>query len=267
MIAVVNVSKSALFELVMAAFEAYAIKHERNSEVAIETFAHLWGSYNKKGPFKCNVEHVSVETSAKRKRGSVQANTGSFELKQDIASVFGEGYAHLGNFHTHPWVKTEVENAQEIRRQKLFDFSESDHKSEMGWGTITVGKKSYSVALVMTIFAMERANDQTDGFREINLNEFSMGNIKLWLKAQVFEHKPKQQLTAGEIDEFSMYGLDISQYDADDVVPVPVSTNLKCPFLESMGTYLQGFGRLEIDDKSAYYRRTEDAEKRFWHFA
>ncbi len=105
--ATISISKSAIFELIMAALEAYAIKHDRESKVAIETFAHLWGSHNKRLPFKCNVEHISVETSAKRRRDSVSTQYISLDLKKDIARVFGEGYNHLGNFHTHPYFKDE----------------------------------------------------------------------------------------------------------------------------------------------------------------
>ncbi|HIF9253661.1 TPA: hypothetical protein ACX6R1_000753 [Photobacterium damselae] len=267
--ATISITKSALFELIMAALEAYAIKHDRESKVAIETFAHLWGSHNKRLPFKCNVEHISVETSAKRRRDSVSTQYISLDLKKDIARVFGEGYNHLGNFHTHPYFKNEDKKnnkytANKIRTKKLFNFSDQDHRSEINEPIIEVGKHSFSVALVMTVFAMERADDRSDGYIESNLYELSLGNIKLWLKAQVFEHKEKSCLTDYELNDFSMYGLDASDYNNYDTLPVPITTDINCDFLP-LGTYLEGFGRLVIDDKEAVYINTELAEKRFCH--
>ena len=275
--ATVSISKSAIFELIMAALEAYAIKHDRESKVAIETFAHLWGSHNKRLPFKCNVEHISVETSAKRRRDSVSSQYISLDLKKDIARVFGEGYNHLGNFHTHPYFKDEDKNknknknkkdntytANKIRTKKLFNFSDQDHLSEINESTIEIGKHSFSVALVMTVFSMERADDRADGYIDSNLYELSLGNIKLWLKAQVFDHKEKSGLTDDELNDFSMYGLDASNYDDHDTLPVPVTTDIDCDFLYS-GTYLEGFGRLEIDDTESTYKDTKSTEKRFYH--
>ncbi len=262
--ATISISKSALFELIMAALEAYAIKHDSGSKVAIETFAHLWGSHNKRLPFKCNVEHISVETSANRQRGSVSTQRISLDLKKDIARVFGEGYNHIGSFHTHPYLKEEVATAKELRKKKLFNFSHQDHRSEINEPTIQVGKHSFSIALVMTVFAMDKANDSSDGCIDSNLYELSLGNIKLWLKAQVFEHKEKSCLTDDELNDFSMYGLDASSYDDHDTLPIPVTTDIDCDFLYS-GTYLEGFGRLVINDKEATYKDTKSAEKRFYH--
>lgn len=42
--ATITVSKSAIFELIMAGLEAYAVEHDANEDLAIETGAHLWGT-------------------------------------------------------------------------------------------------------------------------------------------------------------------------------------------------------------------------------
>ena len=54
----------------------------------------------------------------------------------------------------------------------------------------------------MTVFAMERADNRADGYIDSNLYELSLGNIKLWLKAQVFDHKEKSGLTDDELNDF-----------------------------------------------------------------
>jgi hypothetical protein len=278
MTSTIKVSKSALFEMVMAAFEAYAVKHDGKKIVSIETYAELWGKINKQHPFMCSIEHVSVDTSAKKERGGVTPNGLSLEIKKDIASVFGEGYQHIGSFHTHPWLKDEecvpnvlgdmllVENANSIRKYNLFNFSNADHACEVGNPMITIAKKEYSVALVMTIHATDKTNDVKDGRIESNLFEFSLGNIKLWLKAQVFEHKLTSTLTDEDKKSLDIYRL--TKHKSFNLKaftqPIPIETNLECAFLEDFGYYLKGFGRLTINSANSEYRNTSSAEKRWF---
>ncbi|MCW8331946.1 hypothetical protein MD588_24420 [Photobacterium sp. SDRW27] len=267
MIATVNVSKSAIFEMLMAAFEAYAIKHENKSEIAIETFAHLWGSCNKRLPFKCNIEHVSVETSAEREQDSVTTSRLSLDLKKDIANVFGDGYQHLGSFHTHPWLRGDgseyAENADMIRKHKLFNFSQTDHNSEIGHPTVQVGKSRFSVALVITMFPLEKANDQKDGYVDSGLYEISMGNIKIWFKAQVYKHIEKYKMTDSDIKEFEQYNLNINDYKDTDILPLPVFTRLESEFLSPLCYAFKGFGRIKFnEDEQCFYHSTESAENR-----
>lgn len=267
MSAVIKVSKSSLFEMVMAAFEAFAVKHDGKDIVAIETHAQLWGKVNKTHPFKCAIEHVSVDTSATQKRGSVVPNPLSLEIKKDIASVFGEGYEHIGSFHTHPYLKhLEVDDAHNIRKKQLYNFSSADHRCEFDSPTARVGNKDYSVALVITIHAADKSDDRKDGFVEPNLFEFSLGNVKLWLKAQVYQHKATEELLHEDERAFEMYDLNFNDhFEAEDTLPIPIETQLECEFLESHGFYLKGFGRLNIDSDDAEYQTKNTAETRWLH--
>lgn len=262
----VVVSKSALFEMVMAAVEAYAVKHDKQKTFSLETSAHLWGSINKKAPFKCTVNHVSVETSAKRTTGSVASMIESLNIKKDIARVFGEGHDYIGSFHSHPYMKDadDLEGPNCIRKYKCYHLSSGDHECEINDPQLTVGKKEYSVALVMTVFAMDRANDQKDGYVSINIHEFSLGNLKLWLKAQVFEHKKIEDLSDDDIKQFESLKLKYSDYEGYDVLPIPVDTNLECDFLSGLGTYLKEFGRVNADLKNTEYRNSQLAENRWF---
>jgi hypothetical protein len=265
MSAVIKVSKSALFEMVMAAFEAYAVKHDGKDIVSIETHAQLWGKVNKTHPFKCAIEHVSVDTSATQERGSVAPDPLSLEIKKDIANVFGEGYEHIGSFHTHPYLKhVEVDNANDIRKNKYYNFSEGDHKCEFSTPTADVGNKQYSVALVMTIHATEKSDDRKDEQIDSNLFEFSLGNVKLWLKAQAYEHKPTDSLSPEDELAFDMYGLDCNDhFEVQKTLPIPIETDLECEFL-NLGFHLKGFGRLDIDSADAEYKNKDTAEKRWF---
>lgn len=265
--AVIKVSKSALFEMIMAAFEAYAVKHDGKDMVAIEVHAQVWGKINKAHPFKCSIEHVSVDTSAIQERGSVEPNPLTLEIKKDIASVFGMGYEHIGTFHSHPYLKhIEVANTNEIRKNKFYNFSKGDHECEFDEPTMKVGNKNYSVALVMTIHAAEKSDDRKDGPIDINLFEFSLGNVKLWLKAQVYQHIDTDNLTHEDKLAFNMYGLDIDDHiEIESTLPIPVETQLDCEFLECYDFILEGFGRLDISSKFSKYRNKEISEKRLLH--
>jgi hypothetical protein len=274
MTATVIVSKSALFEMVMAAFEAYAIKHDGKKIVSLETHAQLWGKTNKTHPFKCSIEHFSVDSSSKQERGCVTPEPLSLEIKKDIAQAFGEGYSHLGTFHTHPWLRGEVcgkdsagkkikvESTNDIRKYDLFNFSNGDHNCEVDEPTIWVGEKKYSVALVMTIHAAKKADNTKDGGIDDNPVEFSLGNVKLWLKAQVYEHKITGTLTDADRKSLNIYRLkEYEDFKADaPTMPIPIDTDLEC----DADFLFEKFGRLKISSRKATYENSKTADKRWF---
>lgn len=265
----IKLTNNAFFVLLLEGLEAYAIKHHGKRNVAIETHAQLWGSSNKRLPFNCEVQHISVDSSANKQRGSVTPNPISLELKKDVARMFGEGYAHLGSFHTHPYTIDEgIESPSEIRTNAFYNFSSGDHYCECENSTIEVGSRKFSIALVMTIFAGKKADDRKDGAIDNSLFEFSLGNVKLWLKAQVYEHKLLSSLSDNEHDALNMYGLaDRKEFDKSDfeTLPIPVDTQLETPFLNDIGFYLEKFGRITSKEGVAEYKTAKDAEKR-WLF-
>lgn len=256
----IEVSKSVLFEMIMATYEAYAVKHDGKYIVALETYGTLWGSLKGRKGFSCSLEHFSVESSARRQRGGVEALTVSRQIKDEIADVFGEGYQYLGSFHSHPYIKSEVATARELRKERLFDFSKGDHNCEFG-ESFEVNGKQYSVALVMTIFSMDRVDTSKDFKIEPNLYEFSLGNVKLWLKAQVFEHKGMSELSLSDKEAMTMYGLKsadlklnaLESDSSQQLLPVPINTELSCEFLDVFGTSFEKFGRLDISSRKARY--------------
>lgn len=275
MTAKIKLSDSAFFTLLLEGLEAYSIKHQGQKKVTIETHAQLWGTSNKRLPFSCEVKHISVDSSAHKRRDSVAIKPLALELKKDIAAMFGEGYSHLGTFHTHPWVMNEkirdgdeVKGPSSIRRHKLYNFSCDDHLCECESPTINVGKNKFSIALVMTIFAGIKADDRKDGFVDDSLFEFSLGNVKVWLKAQVYQHKPLSTLTSTELKTLNVYGLlenrDYQQWQPNSV-PIPIATKLEARFLNDLGYYLEKFGRILIDGNNSVYRNAKESEKR-WLF-
>ena len=267
--ATIKLTNSAFFSLLLEGLEAYAIKHQGKKDVAIETHAQLWGSFNKRLPFSCEIKHISVDSSANKKRGSVSVAASVLDLKKDIARVFGDGYKHLGTFHTHPWVLGEenISSPSDIRRGRLFNFSPEDHICECDDPTITIGKNEFSIALVMTIFAGKKADDRKDSRLDDSLFEFSLGNIKIWLKAQIYQHKSESSLSPEEKKQSNIYGLlDLPSYKKQkyESLPVPVPTRLELTYLDEYGPLFQDFGRLTFNDGDAEYRTARDAEKRWF---
>lgn len=274
----VEISKSALFELVMAAFEAYAVKHQGVSKLTVETAAHLWGKYSyRSGVLKCAVKHVSVETSAVRRPDGVDFQHLSLEIKKDIAEIFNNSipheYNYVGTFHSHPYVKGKDGpiSAKVIRTERLFDLSKADHKAEIGTHS-NAGRKKFSVALIITIFAMDKADDRLDTSFSSDVFEFSMGNVKLWLKAQAFEHKDMRLLTDEDEMAFEQYGLLLGDYNLSvektsvgtKYLPVPITTTLKCEFLSDNRFLFQSFGRLDLSEVGEGYKNAKKAEKRWF---
>ncbi|MFA0724919.1 hypothetical protein AB4574_27595, partial [Vibrio sp. 10N.222.49.E5] len=88
---------------------------------------------------------------AKRKRSSVEFSSESLLIKKDIAKVFGDQYQYIGTAHSHPYLREENIDAARIRKDKLYELSDVDHKCEIGYPEIEVTGKSYSVALVLTV--------------------------------------------------------------------------------------------------------------------
>ncbi len=253
----IEVSKSVLFEMIMATYEAYAVKHDGKHIVALETFGTLWGSLKGTNGFNCSLEHFSVDSSAKQMRDSVEYKPMSFQIKDDISSVFGDSYQYLGSFHSHPYIKSEFPSAKELRKNRCFDFSAGDHECEFN-SSLEINGKHYSLAIVMTIFSMDRASNTKDFKLEDNLYEFSLGNVKLWLKAQVFDHKVRELLSEEDIETVKLYGLELNKLNKDNdysLIPVPIKTELSCDFLDLFGTSFESFGRLNIDSRKATYSR------------
>lgn len=262
MTATISVSKSAIFELIMAGLEAYAVKHQGSKSLSVETGALLWGYVNKTHPFKCTVKHVSVESSAKRTRSSVEFSAQSLRLKKDIAKVFGEQHQYIGTAHSHPYLREELVDAAKIRKQRLYELSAPDHRSEHGSPEIEIGGKYYSVALVLTVHSMLRADDRKDNSHYGEpLVEFSLGNIKCWLYGRVFEHKLKSSLSDEERHSFECYELTLSEFHDDDMVPVPIKTVLESDVF--IDTLCKDFGRLTFSENEAEYDVAAVAERRW----
>lgn len=266
MTATINISNSAFFSLLQEGIEAYSFKFEHKEEITVEKHADLFGSANKRLPFKCNIEHISVSSTAERTRDSVTTYRKVLNLKKDIANMFGDDYRYLGTFHTHPWVPEEIGNAKTLREEELHNFSYGDYVSEVDKPCIQVGKNSFSVALVMTILSTKKADDRKDGIVDSNLFEFSLGNLKIWFRAQVYQYVDFEKLTQEELELLkNQYpSKDIENDIKDQLVPIPIDTQVDCDFLDNFGFHLEKFGRLSFDQSEPKYRTADEADQRWF---
>ncbi|WP_417706245.1 hypothetical protein [Rheinheimera aquimaris] len=182
---IVEISKQALTQMLLNGFEAFVIKHGDKKRSGIEFHASLYGDIKilEKGrKYRHQIEFISVDTSAEMDSGEVAFTLEAADLKEDIAEQMG--FYQLGKMHLHPYLTHEM-SIDEVRKCG-FDFSAGDLKSfsdaidryEEGVG--------YHLEVLLTITEMKQKNTSLDGRKAPNLFEFSVGNCKCFLHAQVF---------------------------------------------------------------------------------
>ncbi|MBZ9610821.1 hypothetical protein [Rheinheimera maricola] len=215
---IVEISKQALTQMLLNGFEAFVIKHGDKKRSGIEFHASLYGDIkilDKGKKYRHVIEFISVDTSAEMNSGSVSFSIEASDLKEDIAEQMG--FYQLGKMHSHPYLAHEM-SVDEVRKQG-FDFSPGDLEAisdaidryEEGLG--------YHLEVLLTITEMKQKNTSLDGRKESNLFEFSVGNCKCFLHAQVFSKSD-------------------DKLHWDD-------TELRCSFLEQNGHLEANFGLIK----------------------
>lgn len=207
----VVISDDALFQMITAGLEAYCIRHPHKSMTAIECIGNLWGKYTSTTrTSKLLINSLTIETSAKMNRGWVKDEEESSKLKKTVAQLFEDRLTWLGDFHTHPWVESELSNAQMLRKGRGHDFSPAD--IACSYNSQPIEGTSLMLSLVMTFYRMKRTNIERDGHINDNTWEFSIGNVKCWLHAQVYNVEEKVEektvLVADFLERFGNIGSD-----------------------------------------------------------
>ena len=182
------IKEAALMQMLLSALEAFAIKHleKRVHTKYLETYGLLWGSFTKiSGNNSKNliytISHLSIDTSARRSKNSVEPNDDALILKKDIITSFWPYYKFLGDFHTHPYKRNKDFNYQNVERDKLFEFSKDDFASIQDFSEYWY-EHNYRIGIVVTIIDMERATKKVEQSKD-NLLVFNLGNYRLWIKA------------------------------------------------------------------------------------
>jgi hypothetical protein len=191
------IKEAALMQMILSALEAFAIKHleKRTHNKYLETYGLLWGNFtkisgNNTQNFIYTISHLTIDTSAKRSKNSVEPNDEALILKKDIITSFWPYYKFLGDFHTHPYKKKENFNYQNVERDKLFDFSKQDFASIEDSAEYWY-EHNYRVGIVVTIIDMEKAIKRVEQIKN-NLLVFNLGNYRLWIKGYWTSYKKQE---------------------------------------------------------------------------
>lgn len=216
---IVEISKNALTQMILNGFEAFVIKHGNEKRSGIEFHASLYGDIqllNDDRGYRHIIDFISADTSAEMSSGYVAPKKEAGALKEDLS--YQLGFYQLGKMHSHPYLAHEMD-IEEVRKRgfnfsagDLDYFSEAIDEYEEGVG--------YHLEVLLTIKQMERANHVTDGRREKNVFEFSVGNCKCFLRAQVLSKDENFEL---KLDD----------------------TELVCEYLEKNGHLEAEFGRIK----------------------
>lgn len=186
----VVISEDVLFQMITAGLEAYCVKHPNKREVGIECIGQLWGHYTRTSrTSKLLVKSLTIDTSARMNRGWVLDDAESLNLKMKVAELFEDHFTWLGDFHSHPYVESEISNAQLLRQGRNHNFSPAD--VSRSYQSLPIKDTSLMLSIVMTFYRMQRTNIAKDGRIDDNTFEFSIGNVKCWLHAQIYNVEQK----------------------------------------------------------------------------
>lgn len=207
----VVISDDALFQMITAGLEAYCLRHPHKSMTAIECIGNLWGKYTRTPrTSKLLINSLTIDTSAKMNRGWVKDEEESGKLKKTVAQLFEHSLTWLGDFHTHPWVESELSNVQMLRKGRYYGFSATD--IDNSYSSHPIEDTSLVLSLVMTFYRIKHTNIELDGHIDDNTWEFSIGNVKCWLHAQVYnveEQVPEKTVLVSDfLESFGNIGSD-----------------------------------------------------------
>lgn len=208
----VHISKPAITQMLLNGFEAFVIKHDGQRRSGIELHASLYGTVKEeKKKHHHYVEFISVDTTADMNGGYVVSNPEAQYLKEHLAEQIG--YKKIGGLHTHPYLLHEGDMS--FMRTEGCHFSGGDLESFKA--TIEEEQRAYLLEIVFSIKQNERQNTQKDGFLDEyeNIFEFSIGNCKCFLHAQVFSLDKNNEIQFEKTELHSEFLQDFEHFFAD----------------------------------------------------
>ena len=224
------IKEEALMEMVLSALEGFAIKNLEKKKYQnryLEVYGLLWGSLVKYSGNDNDIEnyiytisHLSIDTTAKRSKDSVESNDDALILKKDVITSFWPHYRFLGDFHTHPYKRRKNFDYKDIDKDKLYDFTKYDFAFIKDDAEFWY-EHNYRVGVVMTIIDMQNKSDIIRQVKD-NLIMFNLGNYRLWVKGYWVSYKKDKKNK-------------IKANVTDDVY-------LRCPYLTGMCEFLE-FGK------------------------
>jgi len=112
----------------------------------------------------------------------------SESLKNEVARCFSK-LEVIGALHTHPYLNTEIKQDDKLDFMRKTGCHFSGEDIDCFTDKLQNNSKedeNYRLEGVLAVYNSKKYNDQRDGFLEENIFEFSVGNLKCFLKMQVF---------------------------------------------------------------------------------
>lgn len=228
----VNINDQVFSQLLLSSFDAFVVGQPGKKKSGLEVYASLYGVTEfTLTTMHHRIDYISTDTSANMGRNSVAFDLNTQALKEHLAEAIGSKC--LGNMHSHPYIKGEITLDQ--TRAYGQDFSQNDldcTKEALKSG------RDYQLEVIITIHLMDKLNNRKDGHLEnkVNVFEFTVGNCKCFIRAQVF-----------------------SLNDSDELVYE--KTILKCEYIQKFKHYFANFGRVKEcpeDDGRLIYEPLSD---------
>lgn len=182
----IEITDQALLQIMLNSIEAYVVIHNGKKRSGIEMHGHMFGNTETTSTTKRHkIEFFSADTSAVMMPGFCIPDEDSRNLKSEIVRSFSN-YQLLGDLHTHPYLEHELKNqaALKFMRNIGCEFSGGDRNSFVR--KLSESNAEYLIEGVFAINHRPRQSFEGDGKREDNLFEFSVGNLKCFIKIQVF---------------------------------------------------------------------------------
>lgn len=182
---IVELSDEALMQIVLNGLEAFIVRHDHVKRSGIEMHGHLAGFYSETvRQRKIQVTHFSCDTSATMMPGEVSWKYESNILKRSLISGFGLDY--LGQVHSHPYMTGDWPSVAEARRVGA-EFSDTD--IEAGQSMLKDFHQRYGdvwhLEMVATFYHTKNAV-HVKKYDELK-PEFSIGNVRCFLRADIYE--------------------------------------------------------------------------------
>ncbi len=225
----IDLTDQALLQIMLNSIEAYVLIHHKQKTSGIEMHGHFFGNTEKTSTTtRHKIEFFSADTSAKMKPDFCIPHEDCISLKSEITRCFSN-YHLLGALHTHPYLEHEIKSPdQHLKFMRTIGCEFSNDDRSAFFDKLSQSGADYLIEGVFAINHRPRKSFEGDGKLDENLFEFSMGNLKCFIKIQVFS------------------------LDSGALIDVP--TILKCKYLEKFShiRFSYDFGRIKIKENNEY---------------
>jgi hypothetical protein len=194
----IELSEHALLQILMNGIEAFVVIHNNRKRSGVEIHGYCFGSTeNTTTTMRHKIDFFSADTSSVMMPEYCISDRDNRTIKSEIARSFSKNnkYQLIGSLHTHPYPSFEIEKMDNIN-QLTFMRNVGSHFSKGDRDCFLQKFKDYNLSYIIEgVFAINdrpRQSFEGDGQKEENMFEFSVGNLKCFIRFQVFSSKNSQ---------------------------------------------------------------------------